>query len=226
MYSGVPTLAPGQPEIQDSDVPLLVDHHVGRLQVAVDHLLRMGRLEPARDPGRDLHRLSLVKPAGLVQQLVERLAFDPLHGEKEESFTLADVVDAADVGVRDLARDPHLAAKTLDQLGLAAQVGTDQLERHRAVERGVDRLVDHAHAALTDALDDREAFGKDLSRQKVQGVRRLLIRPGRGHGRLKIRTATRTGVGSFRDQAVTFGTVLNAHGKLTGSMSAFLGDIN
>ena len=88
----------GQPEIEDPDRPVRQQHHVARLQVAMDDSPRMRAPEPARDLPGDVERLchrqrSLAGEAGL-----ERLSRIERHCEEHPAvLSLPDVVDRAQV---------------------------------------------------------------------------------------------------------------------------------
>ena len=125
-----------------------VEHDVGRLEVAVQHALVVrGRQAGAQLP-RDLDRLVRRQPADAAEQGGEVLAVDVLHRQEVLAVGLADVVDAADVGVRDLPRD---AAPRRGNAAQRARVGAQrlgqELQRHRLAEREVVGAVDLAHAA-------------------------------------------------------------------------------
>ena len=88
----------GQAEIQDLDPALLIDHHVGRLQITVNNTLVVrhsqgfgqsdGDLE---DPG-DRHAFG-------GDQVGKRLALDQLHREEALSICLLDAVQRDDIGM-------------------------------------------------------------------------------------------------------------------------------
>ena len=66
----------------------------------------VGRGQTGAELPRDLHRLVLRQAADAAQQRRQVLAVDVLHREEVLAVDLADVVDAADVGVGDLAARP------------------------------------------------------------------------------------------------------------------------
>ena len=101
----------GQAEVRDPHVAAAVDHDVGGLQVAVQDAAVVRGGEARADLARDLERLVRRQPADAPQQRREVLAVHVLHREEVLAVHLADVVHAADVRMRDLARDPHLGEK-------------------------------------------------------------------------------------------------------------------
>ena len=153
----------GQAEVGDARAAAAVDHHVGRLQVAVQHASVVRRGEPRAELPRDLERLVLRKPADPLQQRGEILAVDVLHRQEVLAVDLADVVDAADVGMRDLARDAHLGVEALERAsGSDASRSRQELQRDRLAELQVVGAVDLAHAAAPEQADDAVALGEDV----------------------------------------------------------------
>ena len=111
----------GDAEVGDADVALAVDHHVGRLQVAMQHAAVVRGGDAGAELPRDLHRLVLRQPADPAQQRRQVLAVDVLHRQEAVAVGLAEVVEAADVLVRDLPRDAQLVVEARE----AALVGAD-----------------------------------------------------------------------------------------------------
>ena len=127
-----------------------VDHDVGGLQVPVQHALVVRRGEPGAELPRDLDRLVRRKPPDAAQQRRQILAVDVLHREEVPPLDLADVVDAADVRMRDPPRVAHLGEKRSMQAGSDASFSRQELQRDRLAELQVVGAVDLAHAAVAD----------------------------------------------------------------------------
>ena len=72
----------GEAEVRDADPPRAVDHHVGRLEVAMQHAALVRRREAGAELPRDLDRLVLRQPADAPQQRRQVLAVDVLHREE------------------------------------------------------------------------------------------------------------------------------------------------
>ena len=135
-------------EVRDARAAAAVDHDVGGLEVPVQHALVVRRREPRAELARDVERLVGGKPADAPQERGEVLAVDELHGEEVLPVDLADVVDAADVGMRDLARDAHLGVEALEpRRDPRARLAREELQRDRLAELQVVGAVDLAHAA-------------------------------------------------------------------------------
>ena len=133
-----------------------------RSRCSTPALVRRG--EPGAELARDLERLVRRQPADAPQQRGEVLAVHVLHREEVLAVDLADVVDAADVGMRDLARDAHLGVEALEAVLLRSESPRQELQRDRLAELQVVGAVDLAHAAAAEQADDPVALGEDRSR--------------------------------------------------------------
>ena len=80
----------------------------------------------------------------------QRLAFEMLHHEVVRCRRAADVVDAADVGMVERGDGARLALEACPQVRIVSDVARQDLDRDRAIEARVARLVDLAHAAGAD----------------------------------------------------------------------------
>ncbi len=152
----------GDAEVQELDLPAgrqsrcqaRCQDNIRRLHVAVHHPPLMGAGEAGGDLGGHLDRLGHRQGAA-VQPAAQRLPLVEGHGDEQRAVLgLADLVDGADVGMVDLRSGPCLAQEPpLLLLGGAALAG-EELQRHQAAELQVAGLVDHAHAAAAEALQD------------------------------------------------------------------------
>jgi hypothetical protein len=70
------------------------------------------------------------------------------------SVDFAKIVHAADIRVRDLARDAHFVVKAGQHAGIARHGFGQELERHRLIESKVVGAIDFAHAAFAEQSDD------------------------------------------------------------------------
>ena len=119
----------------------------------MDHAFLMGhRQRPRRLAGNldgvlDLHR------AG-SDDLVEALSLDKGHGDEGFAIGLVDFINGADIGM--IERRGRLGLTNEAAVGVLVleQVGSEELQGHETVELCVLGLVDHAHPALADFLDD------------------------------------------------------------------------
>ena len=115
----------GQAPVHHLDLAERADHHVRRLQVAVDHPPGVGvghRLATCSKIARNRGRSSAGSGA-LGQQRGQGAALDQLHGEVGPAVGEgAQLVDRDDAGVLELAADLGLLDEPADQLGVVAVV--------------------------------------------------------------------------------------------------------
>jgi hypothetical protein len=182
------------PEVDDAGhlaaVAIALDDHVLGLEVAVDQAVLVGvvqalqhRADQRDDPGRRHRRLD--------EELRQVGALREVHHHVVHVVELADVDHPDHVGVAQPARELGLALEALLDLRIGQQPRVQHLDRERAADLDVARLVDHAHRALAEPVQDLVALGEDLADQPVG-------RDGLGahQNRPTAVTATPLGVGS------------------------------
>ena len=101
----------GEAEVGDADLAAAVEHDVRRLEIAMDDAALVRGGESGADLPRDLERAIFREAADAAEQRREILAVHVLHRQERVAVDLADVVDAADVRVRDLPRHPHFGVQ-------------------------------------------------------------------------------------------------------------------
>ena len=146
-----------QAPVHDLNLAERADHHVGGLQVAMDHAPGMGvgdglrdRLEDRQEAGQSVGR-ALPR----LEQLGQRVSLHQLHGEKRPFVGKgAQLVNRHDAGVLELPADLCLFDKPADHVGVAAHVFAENLEGDVATEVRIAPLQDLAHAAAGDLAVD------------------------------------------------------------------------
>ena len=113
---------------------------------------------------RDLHGFVIRQPANAAQQAGKILAVDIFHRDEGRTIHLADVVHAADVGVRDLARNAHFAVEAFERMRVKRTAFVQELQGHWLVELEVSSAIDFPHAAYAECAEDPVAFGEDDAR--------------------------------------------------------------
>ena len=197
-------------EIENLEAIVLIDHHVGRLDVAMDDA---GTVRPHQRPAHLDGNLpgftGRQRPA--LKLFLEGLALVEGHDDIQPPIALADIVDGTDVRVVEGRGGPRLAQEALLGGEVPAELRRQQLDRHPSPEPGVLGLVDHAHASGADPaeqpvgsklLSHEGLFGGSLREESPGGlVRRrgeesagLLVSGQQGlHPRAKLGTP-RTGL--------------------------------
>ena len=88
----------------------------------MNHAAFVGRGNGRAELTRDLHRLVVRQPSDTPEQRRQRFPVDVLHREEAIAAGLTEVVEPADVLVRDLARDAKLVVE-LTELRLLIRAG-------------------------------------------------------------------------------------------------------
>ena len=109
------------------------------------------RVEHLHAQVRGLRRRERPEP---IRQIVERLPPHELHHHQQLVVLLMmELVDGRDARVIETRERDRLGAETLQQVRVG-QVGIEDLDRDLAVERLVHRLVDGAHTAATQLVEN------------------------------------------------------------------------
>ena len=111
-----------------------------------------------------------------LDHVLQRGAFQQLHDDEGLAFVLADLVDGADVRVIQGCGRPRLTPKPVEGALVPRRLAWQELERDVAIEDGVLRAIDDAHAAASQLLDDaivrhgttdHEGSGKEDPRRRL-----------------------------------------------------------
>ncbi len=155
-----PRQDPRQAPVHHLDLAEAADHHVGGLQVAMDHPAGVGvghRLRDGRE-GRQEPGQVVGRPGAGREQVGQRLPFHQLHAEEGPAVGEgAQLVDRHHARVLELAADLRLLDEAADQVGLVTEVGPQDLDGDVAAQVGVAALEDGAHAAAGDLAVDTVA---------------------------------------------------------------------
>ena len=149
----------------------LLEEDVVGLDVAVHDAVRV-RLAEARERLLEDARDARVRELDAAPELDREIApGEQLHHEIERARRrdrgLAEVEDADHVGVVEPARRARLDEEPRGDPRRVEQVRVHELDGDVAVERALVGLVDDAHAAGADALDDLEAALDDAAHERV-----------------------------------------------------------
>ncbi len=118
----------------------------------MDHALPMGIVDRLGHGGHELRRLA-GRQRSLGQPHGEALTVDVTHREIMLALLLADFKDRQDVRMVQQGRCLRLLMEAI-VVGLRGEVaGQDHLHRHGAAQADLAGLVNHAHAAAGDLLE-------------------------------------------------------------------------
>jgi hypothetical protein len=140
----------GQAPVHDLDLAERADHHVGGLDVAMDHVVGVGVAQRLGDCFDERQGVEL---AGEGQPLVERLPLDELHGQKRPAVGEGrHAVDGRDAGVLQLRGDACFFDEARRRRRSDGITGLQDLDGDLAVQLEVAGAADVAHAAAADAF--------------------------------------------------------------------------
>ena len=145
----------GDAEVHDFGVAVGGQHHVGRLQIAMNNAALAGEFERfgnLRGNSQGVsHRQRSAGEAGF-----ERLALDELHGDKANSGSacrrraLADFVDLRNERMIEPRRSVGFSQQTPSCRLVGSLALRQELERDLAIELKILRQIHFAHTALAD----------------------------------------------------------------------------
>src|SRR5579871_2072661 len=108
---------------------------------------RVCHLDTERERSRDIDRLT-------SDGLAEGFPIEQLHHQKWMALRLTDVENRANIGMIDRRSSACLSLKTAERLRVSSHFRRQKLESHEAVQADVLGLVNHAHSAAAQLLDD------------------------------------------------------------------------
>ncbi len=178
----------GETPVHDLHFAEVADHHVGGLQIAVDHVPRMGvghRLADLLENGQKPCEV-VGRRVPVAKQVGECLSLHQLHGEVGAPIAKASqLVNRHDARVLQLATDLSLLHEPAHEVGIFLVRFKQDLDGQVAPEVGIASLQYGAHAAPGDFPEKHHARGpvgccRHFERGRVH-ERRL------GHSSLRVR---------------------------------------
>ena len=148
-------------EIGDHRPSVRGEQDVAGLHVAVDDPAEVRHTERPGDVEPDAHRLHRSEPTAALEPRREVLAVDEVHHEVWLVLVSTRVEAGHDVRVPQDRRRERLAPESVGEVGVTADVGTEQLHGDRTFESKVHRLVDRRHAAPADDPAELVAVADD-----------------------------------------------------------------
>ena len=165
-------------EVGDLHHATLVDHQIGRLDVAVNDAGVVRGGESVRGLQDDLRRTGIADAPFRLDHRLHGASVDELHGEVVHAVVVADVEDRDDVRMGQSARGARLAREARQELLVAGEVIAEDFDRYEAVEGFLVAFVDHAHPAPPELRHDfvvADFFGEDAPRWSCHGWSRCPI---------------------------------------------------
>ena len=165
-----------QPHVEHLHGALGVDQDVGGLDVAVHDGALACVLQAPSDLAAHLGRASRGQLALSVDEPQQVLPLDVLQGQVGDALFFAHVEGSHDVRVVELGAGAHLAHEPGPGLWVGAVPRGQDFERHGAFHATVLGLVDLAHAAGADAVQNRVRPDEEPLRTTRQNQTRLELR--------------------------------------------------
>ena len=150
-------------EVGDARATATIDHHVRRFEIAMNDAFLMRGRNTCADVATNSQRFFRREPADAAKQRREIFAIDEFHRDEEIAVRFADVVQAADVRMRDLSSDAHLFVQ---KRGVFAM--RDKLQRDDLSELQIIRAINLAHSAASNQRHDAIAIADDRSGRELQ----------------------------------------------------------
>ncbi len=128
----------------------------------------VGGIERVSDLDTEVQQLFNLERTAL-DLVLEGYAIQILHGDESFPVLLADVVDGADIGMVQGRSCLCFALEAAEGLGIFGHVFRKKFQRDKAAESCVFSLVDHAHSATAEHLND-SVVGNGLAYHGPSGV--------------------------------------------------------
>ena len=103
--------------------------------------------------------------------MLERLAFEILHGDEEAAAIFGDFVNRADVGMIQRGGGASFAAETLKGRGILGNVVGEKLQGNRAAKIHVFGFVDDAHPSAAELFENAEVGDRRARSERGRGRR-------------------------------------------------------
>src|SRR6185503_14306036 len=175
------------------------DHDVRRLEIAVQHPLRMRVVNRLRNLAR-VPRRALRRQRTIANNVSERASPDVIHREVMMTIPLAGLVNADNVWMLKVSGGLGFAAEPKHFLFARELPRENHLQRDDSIQRNLSRAIDDAHATASNLLKQfkvTEPAGRGAEEKRRRGARRnagsnlllpfspFLFRPGRGQGAIE-----------------------------------------
>src|SRR5439155_12077752 len=129
------------------------DEDVGGFDVPVDDSLGVGGFQSIEYLDAKIQEF-VRRDGPFLDSLLQGLALQALHDDEGAAILVADVENRADVRVIQGGSGARLPLEPAERLRISRDFLGQKLEGHEPVQANVFGLVDHAHSAPAQLLDD------------------------------------------------------------------------
>src|SRR6266436_7079926 len=141
----------GQAKVQDFGVAAIRDKDIRGFNVAVNDSFGVGGIERVGDFDAE-RKQSFQFHGTLGDAVLQRRAFQKLHGDEGLPVLLTEVMDRADVGMIQCGRGLRLTLESGEDMRVLGYIFRQELECDETVETGILSLVNDSHPAVTELL--------------------------------------------------------------------------
>ena len=143
----------GESEVEQLHDAALGDEDIGGLHVTMNDTLLVRRVERIGDLDGNVNHFEGAQPSAGHAHF-QRLTTEQFHGNEGAAFEFIDLIDGADMRVIERRRRLGFALELAERGGICGKRVRNELQRNRTAEPSVLGLVDHAHPACAEQLDD------------------------------------------------------------------------
>ncbi len=111
-----------------------------------------------------------MRSAGCAAAVRRRSTLDVLHRQEGFALGVTEVMNPADVRVRDLARDAHVVVESCQRRRVGRRRCRQELQGDRLPERQVIGAIHLAHSTAAEEPDDAVTTGEDGARGSGRAV--------------------------------------------------------
>ena len=129
------------------------DENVGGLDVAMNDALGVSSFESVGNFDGVIQNLA-GKQGLFVDEMLQSVTVEELHGDEGTALVFADFVDGADVGVIEGRGGLGLAFETKQRFLVVREIVGQEFEGNETVEFGVFGFIDDAHTTATEFFDN------------------------------------------------------------------------
>jgi hypothetical protein len=154
--------------IEQLGLAALGDEDVCGLDIAMDDSFRVRGFESVGNLNPEIEKLLGLECAAF-DAVLERLAFEQLHGDEWLAIVFANFVYGANIGMIQTRRGASFALEPLESLLIFSYRFRQKFQRHQPPQLGIFGLEDHTHPAAAKLFDD--SIVRDFRAGKGIGIR-------------------------------------------------------
>ncbi len=142
----------GKPQVEDLQLARPTEHQVGRFDVAMDQAVGVDALQPQGGLTDDLAGVGHAQRTAALHDLRQVQPVNVFHDQEPGALDLPGIQGPHDVRVVHASGGLDFAFEAGDGLLVLSAGFRQDLQRHDALQLGVQGLVDHPHAAFAEPL--------------------------------------------------------------------------